>query len=83
MIYTTNEVSSLKTKKVFSLSEQVLLLQALIASSGFGPVIILGLICPARASPTGKTSTLKSKHTHIHCVNKTLYTLCATLVLWY
>lgn len=65
MIYTTNEVSLIIIiKKVFTLSEQVLLLQALIASSGFGPVIILGLIPPARASPTRKTSTIKSKHTH-------------------
>lgn len=83
------EKSSLKKKKIYNKLRQVqlkkkkkfkwtiLLLQALIASSGFGPVIILGLICPARISPTRKTSTLKSKQMHIQCVNKILYRLCA------
>lgn len=53
------------------LSEQVLLFQALTGSSGFGPVLILGLICPARVSPTSKTSTLISEHMHIQSEIKT------------
>lgn len=59
---------------------KVLLLQALVTSSGFGPVIILGLICPARVSPTTKTSTLISEHMHIQHKNMTrLWTGCVPL----